>query len=126
MVVGIGTDIVEIARIKKLIDNYGLHFLQKVFTAREIEYCGGKAHPEVHFSGRWAVKESFYKALPGELQPEATWKCIEILASTTSGGPKIYFTDKKFEEKCFRGGITNIHLSISHERLQCIAVVLLE
>jgi len=126
MVRGIGTDIVEIGRIKKLIDNYGAHFLDKVYTIREIEYCSGKAHPEIHFSGRWAVKEAFYKALPAVLQPEATWKCIEIISPTPSGRPEIRFTDKNLEERCSREGVSTFHLSISHERSYCTAIVVLE
>ena len=123
---GLGTDIVAIARIKKLIDSHGNHFLDKVFTPEEIDYCSGKAHPSIHFSGRWAVKEAFYKALPDALQPAASWKCIEILPEQKHGRPVIRIVDRIFAEKCTEEGLVRFHCSISHEQTHCVAVVVLE
>ena len=125
MVRGTGIDIVDSARIKKMIDTYGMNFLQKVFTGPEITYCSGKAHPETHFAGRWAAKEAFYKALPDTLQPSATWKCIEILSESGHGRPVIRFVDTAFQEKCACEGINAVHLSISHERVYCTAMVVM-
>ena len=126
MVRGVGIDIVEIGRIKRLIETYGDVFLNKVFTAGEIDYCTGMARPEVHFSGRWAVKEAFYKALPARLQSRATWKCIEILPDPGSGKPGISFVSDDFKTGCVGTGITTFHLSITHERTFCTAVVVME
>ena len=123
---GLGTDIVAIARIKKLIDSYGDHFLNKVFTPGEIAFCSQKAFPSIHYSGRWAVKEAFYKALPDELQPAAMWKCIEVLPEKNAGRPEIRIVDRLFGEKCVNEGLTTYHCSISHEQTHCVAVVVLE
>ena len=60
----IGVDIVDVARIKKIINaKNGQAFLKKVFTSTEISYCMSKASPEIHFSGRFAAKEAIKKAL---------------------------------------------------------------
>ena len=126
MVRGTGIDIVAVSRIKRLIDSYGTQFLGKVFTASEIRYCFGKARPEIHFSGRWAAKEAFYKALPDALQPAATWKGIEILAKKGHGRPVINFVAADFRELCMSAGCTRFHLSISHEHTYCTAIVFIE
>lgn len=123
---GLGTDIVAIARIKKLVDSYGDHFLTKVFTPGEIAYCSRKVHPAIHFAGRWAVKEAFYKALPDSLQPAATWKCIEVLPQGDHGRPEIRMANQIFGEKCTEEGLAVYHCSLSHEHTHCIAVVIIE
>lgn len=123
---GVGIDIVEITRIKKLIDRYRHHFLQKVYTDREIEFCSGKAFPEIHFAGRWAAKEAFYKALPTALQRSSSWKSVEIVTGDASGRPEIHICSQVLVELFERESIQRIFLSISHERSVCTAVVLFE
>ncbi|KMQ52656.1 Holo-[acyl-carrier protein] synthase [Chitinispirillum alkaliphilum] len=126
MIRGIGTDIVEIDRIGKLIEKYANHFIEKVYTSKEILWCSKKAVPAVHYAGRWAVKEAFYKALPDTCQPFSSWKSIEILPGSKNGRPAIRVVDQKLTEMLESEQIENIHLSISHEKKQCVAVVILE
>jgi holo-[acyl-carrier protein] synthase len=126
MVHGIGIDIVEIKRISALIDKYSDAFLSKVFTPLEIELCSPMAMPAIHFSGRWAAKEAFYKALPDQLQPHSTWKSIEILNSIQSRRPVIRICDEKLKQMLDAQNISRIHISISHERSFCTAFVVLE
>ncbi len=126
MLRGIGIDIVEITRIRKLLDSYGTSFLQKVFTEGEISYCSEKAHPEIHFAGRWAAKEAFYKALPDTLQASAGWKSIAVLPGSGQGRPVITLQTDDFSDACRTEGISCFHLSISHERMYCTAVVAIE
>ena len=59
----IGTDIVEIERIKNSIDKYGLKFIEKIYTPREIKYCQNKKNCYPHFAARFAAKESIKKAI---------------------------------------------------------------
>ena len=126
MVKGIGTDIVEIDRIKKIIERYGDQFLQKVFTEPEIKFCKGKASPSIHFAGRWAAKEAFYKALPGSCQPLSSWKSVQVIASGQSGGPLVEIRSCALQDQIEREGISRLHVSISHEQAYCVAFVLLE
>ena len=59
----IGTDIVEIDRIRYLIDRYGLKFISKIFSKNEITYCLDKKDPSIHFAGRFSAKEAIKKAI---------------------------------------------------------------
>jgi holo-[acyl-carrier protein] synthase len=59
----IGTDIIEVDRIKSSLCNNGKRFLDRVYTSKEQDYCNQFAYPYVHFAGRFAAKESIIKAL---------------------------------------------------------------
>ena len=83
MIKGLGVDIVDMERIERLLERYGDSFVQKVYTPREQECCRGMAKPAVHFAGRFAVKEAFYKALPASCQPRSAWKSNPTSASTS-------------------------------------------
>ena len=63
MILGIGTDIIEIDRIQKVIDRHGERFLSKLFTEKERAYCHRYRDPIAHFAGRFAAKEAILKAL---------------------------------------------------------------
>ncbi len=63
MIVGLGTDIVEIVRIGAMIDRHGEAFLNRIYTQEEIRYCQKRKHCNEAFAGRWAAKEAVMKAL---------------------------------------------------------------
>jgi holo-[acyl-carrier protein] synthase len=127
MIKGTGIDIVEIRRIAGMIRKYGRHFLDKVFSQAEIAYCGGTADTAVHYAGRWAAKEAFYKALPGSCQRRSGWKAIEILpASGAEHAPVIAVVDPELDAEMKKAGIARVYHSISHEKQFCVAVVVLE
>jgi len=76
---GIGIDIVEIRRLKKVSRKWGDAFLNKVYTSRELAYARSKRFPEQHLAARFAAKEAIFKAL-GEVERDFVgWKNIEIL-----------------------------------------------
>jgi holo-[acyl-carrier protein] synthase len=125
MIRGIGIDIVEIRRVEDCINRYGDHFLKKVFTTPEISYCSRKKRPAVHFAGRWAAKEAFFKALPLKCQTAASWKSVQILASD-SGRPEIDVCGGELAGLARKEGVKTFHLSISHERALCAAFVVAE
>jgi holo-[acyl-carrier protein] synthase len=60
---GLGTDIVEVARIERLLRDKGDEFKARVFTPHEIEYCNARPKPAPHFAARFAAKEAFMKAI---------------------------------------------------------------
>ena len=87
----IGTDIVEVRRINKLSDKLGRKFLNRIFTTSEQNYCDEKATPSIHYSGRFAAKESIVKALKSSgYDMPLVFKNIEILPSE-SGAPLVSF-----------------------------------
>jgi holo-[acyl-carrier protein] synthase len=125
MIKGMGTDIVEIARIDRMVKKYGSQFLNKVFTDNEINLCSKKAFPSIHLSGRWAAKEAFYKALPSDIQVISGWKSIEII-SGQNGRRQVMVIDRTLMRELEHQKVEKINISISHEREYCVAVILLE
>ena len=63
MIFGIGIDLVENGRLEKIIEKWGIKFLNRVFSAGEIQYCGKHIQSSPHYGARFAAKESFLKAL---------------------------------------------------------------
>ena len=59
----IGTDIVSVSRIEKILQQYSDRFIKHVFTDKEKSYCDLKSNPAVHYAGRFAAKEAVKKAL---------------------------------------------------------------
>ena len=79
----VGTDIVPINRVKKLIKEKGTHFLNHVFTKSEQNICVGKNSPSIHYSGKFAAKEAIKKTLlSAKSFPHIPFKSIEIQNDT--------------------------------------------
>lgn len=123
MIIGIGTDIVDISRIAKLL-NAGKHFAEKVFSQREIAYASSKASPAQSFAARFAAKEAFMKAIGTGWDQGVSWKNIEVL-NNSSGKPELVISGQSLALlKALK--IDKMHLSLSHERDYAIAYVVLE
>jgi holo-[acyl-carrier protein] synthase len=127
MIIGVGTDIADINRIGRMIEQHGDRVIEKLFTEPEIVYCKGMANPAIHFAGRWAAKEAFFKALPESIQKWCTWKTFQIVARDGKRKPMIEIIDSGLGNALAREGINSIHHSISHELAgYCVAFVVLE
>ena len=108
----VGTDIIEVSRIEKLIKEKGDKFLNKIYTQNEIDYCESKGlNKYQHYAGRFAAKEAVFKVLNGETDSgnSLTFKNIEIL-NKNDGAPYVNILDYIMVD-CFD---TNIDISISH------------
>ena len=113
----IGTDIIKTKRVKKLIDSKGDVFLNKIFTAKEINYCNSNSQPYLHFSGKYAAKEAIKKALlSNSLVNSISIKNIEIL-NNKDKSPFV-----SIQSLC----ALKINISISHEKKYAIAFALIE
>ncbi len=123
MIKGIGIDIVEIKRIKKLIERDN-KFIEKIFTQKEIDYCKKKFRKEQHYGARFAAKESFFKALGTGWRDGMKWKDISI-ENDKLGKPKVELHGKTLE-KFKKIKYKQIHLSISHTKEYAIAYVIIE
>jgi holo-[acyl-carrier protein] synthase len=123
-IVGIGTDIVECLRVRRMIERHGELFLTRVYTAHEIRYCHGRKRSTEHFAGRWAAKEAVLKCLGTGWQRGLDWTEIEVRNDPT-GQPKVHVGGGVKEVAC-RLGVGDILLSISHCRAYatayCVAV----
>ncbi len=117
MIKGIGTDIIEIARIAKLIKKHRNRFLEKVFTPEEMAYCSSFKDCEKHFSGRFAAKEAIVKALGTGLGEKISFKDLSVL-NDARGKPYVCCSNllkERFEEP-------TLEISISHCRTYAVAV----
>lgn len=110
MVVGVGIDIVEIARIKNAMENP--RFVRKVLTEREEMYCQSVEK----VAGRWAAKEAVIKAVGIKMRPQD----IEIL-NDPLGQPHVSITSPSYDGKRLR-----VYVSITHERTHAAAVAIVE
>lgn len=75
----LGTDLIEISRIKEAIEKHGERFLNRIYTPAEIAYCQSKKNPYPHFAGRFAAKEAISKALGTGITPALPFTAIEVL-----------------------------------------------
>jgi len=122
MIHGIGIDIVQTARIRSAVERWGHRFLERVFTSAEISYAYKKADPFLSLAVRFAAKEAFIKAYPGEQTLPLT--DIEIV-HRDNGSPLLDLKGKtkKYMEELFA---STIHISLSHEKEYCVACVVIE
>ena len=77
-----GTDIIEIGRIKKLIDDTNTKELDKIYTKSEIEYCENRNNVKYqHYAARFAAKEAIFKAISSKLSNkfDISWNDVEVL-----------------------------------------------
>ena len=108
----VGTDIVPVGRIAALMRDRGATFLERWFTAREIDYCSGKAVPSRHFAARFAAKEAVVKALPLAWDGPLPWGSIEIV-NDRRGAPVVTLSGALLEAATL-AGVGEIKVSLSH------------
>lgn len=122
MIVGVGTDIVEIVRIGEMIERHGELFLQRVYTEQEIRYCQQRKESIQHYAGRWAAKEAVMKTLGTGFTKGVGWKDIEV-CNEKSGQPLILLTGGA--ARVATGlGIGSVLITISHCRAYATATAI--
>jgi len=107
-----GVDIVDVARIKKSIENYKEKFLNKIFSKDEQYYCFSKSNPYIHFSGKFAAKEAIMKSILSSDDVKLIHFLDISIINDNNGIPKVGI--KKLPE-------ADIKISISHTENQAIA-----
>lgn len=122
MILGIGTDIVEVARIAKSIET--IEFREKIFSAIEIAYCETKTHKAESYAARFAAKEAFFKALGTGWRGGMAFNEVEI-SNDTLGKPWLRVLGKTAEILAEKN-IEKMHVSLSHTKATAIAMVILE
>jgi holo-[acyl-carrier protein] synthase len=125
MKVTCGTDIIEVERIKKCINELGKKFINRIFTENEIKYCESKKELKYqHYAARFAAKEAFSKALGTGLSGFSL-KDIYIV-NDDKGKPTLIAENKAAEIVKEKFGECSIHVSLSHEKEYAIAFVIIE
>jgi len=122
MIIGIGTDIASLERIRGLRERHGEKFLRRIYTQIEREYCASFSDPDPHLAARFAAKEATYKALGGA--GPLRWKEMEV-HNDDRGKPllRLHGEIKSLAEGM---GVERFHLTLAHDHGVAIAVVALE
>ena len=124
MIVGIGTDMIEIERIERSVARYGDSFLQRLFTPGEIAYCGRKKNAAESFAARFAAKEAGAKALGTGISRGVAWRELEVTRAPGQR-PELHLHGRA-REMAEKLGVRHISLSLTHTRAMSMAVVIAE
>ena len=124
MIYGNGIDIIEIYRIRRVINQYGNRFKKRCFSASEIERSEKRLNSVESYAKRYAAKEACAKALGTGLARGVFWKDIEVV-NNKYGKPfiKLHGKAKKIFESINKTSSTQIEISLSDERKYAIANV---
>jgi holo-[acyl-carrier protein] synthase len=123
ILLGIGCDVIEVARVKGVVERQGERFLQRVFTDEERAYCFGKAHPFPHLAARFAAKEAVSKCFTTGIGAELGWKSASIRHGERQE-PLVHL-DEKGEALLRHLGATRVIVSLSHTETVAMAVAAL-
>jgi holo-[acyl-carrier protein] synthase len=124
MIVGTGVDIVEIERIRRIIERQKERFIDRVFTQTEQRFCGKYRDPVPHFAARFAAKEALFKALGTGWAKGVTWLDVEVRRRKDEA-PELFLSGEA-ENRSVRLGAGCVHLSLSHSDQWAVATVILE
>ena len=128
MIIGLGSDIVSVKRIRKILEENRDSFLKRILSPGELEFFSNTAITPEFLAGRWAAKEACAKALGCGFGKDCAIGDITILrekSSHASGRPLLTLSGAG-KKKAESLGVRNIHVSISHEKEFAFATVLLE
>ena len=124
MIVGLGVDIAEVARVKAAIERHGETFLRRLYTAQEQEYCERFKNKYERYAGRFAAKEAAMKALGTGWSRGVRWVDVEVTREK-GGRPTIKLAGEA-AHIADRLKVKNIVLSITHTAEQAFAQVIFE
>ena len=116
--VGLGVDIVEIARMRRILERTP-SFKSKTFSEAECAYCDSKASPEVHYATRFAAKEAVLKAL-GTGFSDGIWTHDIEVRRTSKGRPYVVLTGRA-REVARAKGVREIPISLSFTHTEAVA-----
>lgn len=122
--VGVGVDLVEVARARQMLAEKGAHVFDRLLTPSEAAYCRSRPDPAEHVAVRLAAKEAVYKALQGSDAARGIgWREIEVTRAA-DGRPDVTLTGLA-RERARALGVTRVLLSLSHTHAAAVAVAVL-
>ncbi|MDO5484260.1 MAG: holo-[acyl-carrier-protein] synthase [Desulfovibrionaceae bacterium] len=122
MIIGLGIDVTEVARVAASHERFGRRFLERILTENELAALPGR--PDTWLAGRFAAKEAAVKALGTGFSQGIGPTQIEI-SRNALGEPQLRFLGAALV-RARALGVRQSRLSISHERLVAVAVAILE
>ncbi len=123
ILIGIGTDVIEVERVRGVIERQGERFLARVFTDEERAYCDGIKHPFKHYAARFAAKEAVSKCFSTGIGAELGWRSVSVYHGERH--QPLVRLDAQGEALLRHVGATHVHLSLSHTDTVAMAVAAL-
>jgi holo-[acyl-carrier protein] synthase len=120
LIVALGIDLVEVARVRRVRERHPERFDERVFTAEERRYCMAQSDPSIHLAGRFAAKEAILKVLGTGWGNAVAWQEVEI-ARSLSGAIEARLHGAA-EEIARARGIARLWISLSHTADHAMAV----
>jgi holo-[acyl-carrier protein] synthase len=124
MIYGVGTDVVEIARIEHALRRFGERFARRILCEPELKRFQGHRLPANYLAKRFAAKEAFTKALGTGIHAPANWHGVWV-RNLPSGKPVLEYSDA-LKKLLSERKITSSHVSLTDERGVAMATVILE
>lgn len=124
MILGLGTDIIEVERIRASFTKFGERFVNRILLADEITYCLSHKDPAPFLAARFAAKEAISKAFGTGIGAQLSWQDMEICRKE-SGEPYVVLHGKGQELFAARAA-RRLLVSLSHTQNYATAMVILE
>ena len=123
--IGVGTDLVEVARVRRMLAEKGAHVFERLLTSGEADYCLSKLDPSESVAVRLAAKEAVYKALQNTPAARGVgWRDIEVVRAE-GGRPEVVLSGLA-EQVAAELGVRRVLVSLSHTHEAAIAIAVLE
>lgn len=123
VLIGLGVDLIEVARVRGVLDRQGERFIARVFTEEERAYCAGMAHPYRHYAARFAAKEAVAKCFATGIGAELGWRSVSIYHGERQ--QPLVRLDEKGAALLRHVGASHVHVSLSHSETMAMAVAVL-
>ncbi len=124
MIYGVGTDLIEIGRVERVLARFGDRFARRILCEPELRRFRAHKQPVHYLAKRFAAKEAFTKALGTGIHAPANWHGVWVV-NLKSGKPQLEFSDE-LHELLKQKQIRSSHLSLTDEREIASATVILE
>ncbi len=125
MIIGVGVDLVEVERMRRLLARKGDRALTRLFTTGEQAYAASHPEPARQLAARAAAKEAAYKALSGnDLARAIGWRELEVAA--VRGHAPVLLLHGRAAERAAELAVTRVHLSLTHTDSMAMAFVVAE
>jgi holo-[acyl-carrier protein] synthase len=124
VILGTGTDLAEVERIRQAVERHGRRFLERVFTPGEIAYVERRVNRWERYAARFAAKEAGMKAIGTGWRHGVRWIDFEVV-NLPGGRPTLRLAGVA-ADIAERLGVKNISLSLTHTAQNAMALVILE
>jgi len=110
-ILGLGTQVMECARVRQLLDEHADAFLKQAYTAREVQFCNSKRQTTEQYTALWAAKEAVFRALGTTWKRGMNWTDVEVVCD--NGGPPHVVVSGATRELMTARGVNHILLTMA-------------